>query len=107
MIVVENMQLLLVFQLNFAGKLIEDCSLKGMKHGGAMISDKHANFIVNYKDATSSYSKFNLKMLDNNSNITELTSGFYDYGNQTGTTFTSMSMFKVYNNNVYYEIYNR
>ena len=25
---------------NFAGKLIEDCSLKGMKRGGAMISDK-------------------------------------------------------------------
>lgn len=43
---------------NFAGKLIEDCSLKGMKHGGAMISDKHANFIVNYKDATSSDIKY-------------------------------------------------
>ncbi len=43
---------------NFAGKLIEDCSLKGMKHGGAMISDKHANFVVNYKDATSSDIKY-------------------------------------------------
>ena len=32
---------------NFAGKLIEDVGLKGKKHGGAMISDKHANFIVN------------------------------------------------------------
>ena len=43
---------------NFAGKLIEDCSLKGMRHGGAMISDKHANFVVNYKDATSSDIKY-------------------------------------------------
>ncbi len=43
---------------NFAGKLIEDCSLKGMKYGGAMISDKHANFVVNYKDATSSDIKY-------------------------------------------------
>ena len=29
-----------------------------MKHGGAMISDKHANFIVNYKNATSSDIKY-------------------------------------------------
>ena len=36
---------------NFAGKLIEDVGLKGKKHGGAMVSNKHANFIVNYKDA--------------------------------------------------------
>ena len=36
---------------NFAGKLIEDVGLKGKKHGGAMISNKHANFIVNYKNA--------------------------------------------------------
>ena len=43
---------------NFAGKLIEDCSLKGMKRGGAMISDKHANFVVNYKDSTSSDIKY-------------------------------------------------
>jgi UDP-N-acetylmuramate dehydrogenase len=30
-----------------AGKLIEDAGLKGYIHGGAMISDKHANFIIN------------------------------------------------------------
>ncbi|MCH8303813.1 MAG: UDP-N-acetylmuramate dehydrogenase [Candidatus Marinimicrobia bacterium] len=30
-----------------AGKLIEDAGLKGTRAGGAMISDKHANFIVN------------------------------------------------------------
>ena len=38
---------------NFAGKLIEDVGLKGKVCGGAMVSDKHANFIVNYKDASS------------------------------------------------------
>lgn len=36
----------------FAGQLIEELSLKGMKKGGAMVSDKHANFIINYKNAT-------------------------------------------------------
>lgn len=36
----------------FAGKLIEDCGLKGYSIGGAMISPKHAGFIVNYDNAT-------------------------------------------------------
>ncbi len=31
----------------FAGKIIEDCGLKGKIIGGAQISEKHANFIVN------------------------------------------------------------
>ena len=43
---------------NFAGKLVEDCGLKGLIKGGAMISDKHANFIINYKDATSDDVKY-------------------------------------------------
>ena len=30
-----------------AARLIEACGLKGRVEGGAMISDKHANFIVN------------------------------------------------------------
>ena len=31
----------------YAGKLIEDIGLKGLTKGGAMISKKHANFIIN------------------------------------------------------------
>jgi UDP-N-acetylmuramate dehydrogenase len=37
---------------NFAAKLIEECGLKGKALGGAMVSTKHANFIVNYDKAT-------------------------------------------------------
>lgn len=38
----------------FAGKLIEDAGLKGYSVGGAMVSEKHAGFIVNYNSATQS-----------------------------------------------------
>jgi UDP-N-acetylmuramate dehydrogenase len=37
-----------------AGKLIEDMGLKGMTAGGAQISSKHANFIINTGKATAS-----------------------------------------------------
>ncbi len=37
---------------NKAAILIDKCGLKGVKYGGAMVSTKHANFIVNYDNAT-------------------------------------------------------
>ncbi len=37
----------------FAAKLIEDAGLKGFRIGGAMVSEKHAGFIINYENATS------------------------------------------------------
>lgn len=39
---------------NFAGKLIEDVGYKGKKIGGAKVSEKHANFIINENHATGS-----------------------------------------------------
>lgn len=38
---------------NYAGKIIEDLNLKGLFIGGAKISTKHANFIINKDNATS------------------------------------------------------
>ena len=37
---------------HFAGKLIEDCGLKGLSVGGAQVSKKHAGFIINRGGAT-------------------------------------------------------
>ncbi len=36
------------------GKMIDDLGMKGLRVGGAMISDRHANFIVNRQEATAS-----------------------------------------------------
>ena len=36
----------------FAGKLIEDCGLKGFSVGGAQVSEKHAGFVINKGGAT-------------------------------------------------------
>ncbi len=35
-----------------AGKLIEESGLKGFRYGGAAISKKHANFLINYDNAS-------------------------------------------------------
>ncbi|NLC44665.1 MAG: UDP-N-acetylmuramate dehydrogenase [Clostridiales bacterium] len=36
----------------YAGKLIQDCGLKGMRVGDAQISEKHSGFIINLGNAT-------------------------------------------------------
>jgi len=38
---------------HYAGRLIEECGLKGKFVGGACVSEKHANFIINQSNATS------------------------------------------------------
>ena len=38
---------------HFAGKLIEDCGLRGKSIGGAQVSEKHCGFIINKDNATS------------------------------------------------------
>ncbi|ADR18043.1 UDP-N-acetylmuramate dehydrogenase [Calditerrivibrio nitroreducens] len=37
----------------YAGKLIEECGLKGFSIGGAKVSEKHSNFIINFNNASS------------------------------------------------------
>jgi len=37
---------------NYAGRLIEQAGLKGLTIGGAKVSEKHANFIVNFNNAS-------------------------------------------------------
>jgi len=48
---------------DFAGRLIEECGLKGKSIGGAMISAKHANFIVNHGNATAKDIKDLIKLV--------------------------------------------
>jgi UDP-N-acetylmuramate dehydrogenase len=38
---------------NFAGKLIEECGLRGFQIGGAKVSEKHCGFIINTGNASS------------------------------------------------------
>jgi UDP-N-acetylmuramate dehydrogenase len=37
-----------------AGRFLDLCEMKGQQEGGAIVFDKHANFILNYNNATSS-----------------------------------------------------
>lgn len=37
---------------DYAGRLIEEAGFKGKKEGGAMVSTKHANFVINVDHAT-------------------------------------------------------
>jgi UDP-N-acetylmuramate dehydrogenase len=39
-------------QGDYAARLIEDCGLKGKQIGGAVVSEKHANFIINANQAS-------------------------------------------------------
>ena len=39
-------------EIVFAAKLIDNLGLKNVKIGGAMVSEKHAGFIVNFANAT-------------------------------------------------------
>lgn len=46
----------------FAAKLIDDCGLKGVKIGGAQVSDKHCGFVVNVDNATAADVKSLVKL---------------------------------------------
>ena len=48
-----------------AGELIEKSGLKGMRVGGAVVSEKHANFILNDKNATSADIKRLIALIKN------------------------------------------
>ncbi len=55
----------------FAGALIEENNLKGYSVGGAMVSEKHAGFVINYNNATSEdvkklIAEIQNKVLENN-----------------------------------------
>lgn len=50
---------------DFAGRLIEECGLKGRQIGGAKVSKKHANFIVNKNNASAKDIKDLIELVHN------------------------------------------
>ncbi len=57
----------------FAAKLIDDCGLKGYRIGGAMVSIKHAGFVINYDNATS---KDILDLIDHIKDVVKTNTGY-------------------------------
>ena len=49
----------------FAAKLIDDSGLRGVKIGGAQVSEKHCGFIINTGDATADDVKKLLELCQN------------------------------------------
>ena len=47
----------------FAGKLIQDAGLKGYTVGGAMVSEKHAGFVINHGGATAQEVRFLIRQV--------------------------------------------
>ena len=47
----------------YAAQLIEDCGLKGKRIGGAVISEKHANFIINDNDASAADIEYLIQLI--------------------------------------------
>ena len=52
-------------QGHFAGRLVEECGLKGRRVGQAMVSEKHAGFIVNLGEAKCSEVRELIKIIQN------------------------------------------
>jgi len=48
-----------------AGQLIEKANLKGYVNNGAMISEKHANFIINYDNANYEDIIYLIRLIEN------------------------------------------
>lgn len=48
-----------------AGKLIENAGLKGMRKGGAVVAEEHANFIINDRKATANEIKSLIALMKN------------------------------------------
>ena len=50
---------------DYAARLIEQCGLKGKRIGGAVVSEKHANFIINDQQATAADIETLIELIQN------------------------------------------